>query len=78
MGDGTTSAAALQMIVAPAGATRLYLGTMDGYEWINNTGEFTVDIRTKGVPDSGSAVGMLAFVSLAMVAAAKRLAKTSK
>jgi len=29
-------------VVVPTGATRLYLGTMDGWEWRNNRGSFTV------------------------------------
>ena len=44
MGDGLTSGSAVQEIVAPVGATRLYLGTMDGFEWSNNTGAFEVTI----------------------------------
>ena len=28
----------------PPGATRLYLGIMDGYEWNNNKGAFTVTV----------------------------------
>jgi hypothetical protein len=44
MGDGLTNLSVAQTIVAPAGATRLYLGTMDGYGWNDNTGSFVVDI----------------------------------
>jgi len=29
----------------PSGATRLFLGVMDGYEWNNNTGEYRVSYR---------------------------------
>lgn len=36
--DGVT----LQSFVVPAGATRLYLGTMDGYDWYNNDGSLDV------------------------------------
>ncbi len=38
-GDGTR-----QLFVVPAGATRLFLGTSDGFGWFNNTGEFSVSI----------------------------------
>jgi hypothetical protein len=44
MGDGLTSSLVAQTIVAPAGATRLYLGTMDGYGWNDNTGFFEVTL----------------------------------
>jgi hypothetical protein len=40
MGDGSA-----QSVVVPAGATRLFLGTMDGCEWRGNTGSFTVKLR---------------------------------
>lgn len=32
-----------QMFVVPSGATRLFLGTMDGTSWNNNTGSFIVN-----------------------------------
>jgi hypothetical protein len=44
IGDGTTSLGLPQTIVAPAGATRLYLGITDGSGWYNNSGSFTVEI----------------------------------
>jgi hypothetical protein len=53
MGDGLTSGSLTQTIIAPAGATRLFIGTMDGYGWANNTGDFRVNISTSNsVPDS--------------------------
>jgi hypothetical protein len=30
----------------PTGATELFLGSMDGYQWNNNVGQFVVDITT--------------------------------
>jgi hypothetical protein len=42
MGDGVTSGSIAQTIIAPPGAERLYLGTMDGYGWANNNGAFCV------------------------------------
>src|SRR5665213_3496580 len=42
IGDGLTSAGAVQNIVVPQGATRLYLGTMDGCGWYDNLGSFAV------------------------------------
>jgi hypothetical protein len=44
IGDGLTDSAIRQSVVAPAGAARLYLGTMDIYEWSNNSGGFTVNV----------------------------------
>lgn len=53
IGDGQTNETrAVQQFTAPAGATRLYLGTMDGFGWFNNIGEFSVRI----VPAPGSMV----------------------
>jgi hypothetical protein len=50
MGDGLTDGAVAQTIVAPFGATRLYLGTMDGYGWANNIGSFDVSIAAVPEP----------------------------
>ena len=40
IGDGVTAAGTTQHVLIPAGATRLYLGTMDSCEWLNNIGKF--------------------------------------
>ncbi|MEM8986261.1 MAG: PEP-CTERM sorting domain-containing protein [Pseudomonadota bacterium] len=45
IGDGKTSADVVQQFTAPTGATRLFLGTMDGFGWFNNSGEFQVTIN---------------------------------
>lgn len=42
IGDGMTSLGAHQQIQVPTGATRLFFGAMDGSEWGNNIGSFTV------------------------------------
>jgi len=44
IGDGRTGSGALRRYLVPAKATRLYLGVMDGYEWNNNSGSFTVTV----------------------------------
>jgi hypothetical protein len=44
IGDGVTSTGTVQQFKIPPGATRLYLGPMDGYEWKNNLGSFSVTI----------------------------------
>jgi hypothetical protein len=45
IGTGTTSTGTTKTYVVPAGATRLYLGTMDGHQWSNNSGSFTATIN---------------------------------
>jgi hypothetical protein len=44
IGTGTTSGGTTKTYVVPAGATRLYLGTMDGHQWSNNSGSFSATI----------------------------------
>ena len=57
IGDGLTGTGtgAVQQFTVPAGATRLFLGTVDGIEWNNNTGGF--DVTVNGA--SGGAAGPL-------------------
>ena len=43
IGDGLRSNGEPQQFVAPPGAKKLYLGTMDGFEWNNNVGGFEVN-----------------------------------
>ena len=53
IGDGLTSGGVSQTITVPAGATRLFLATMDGFGWYNNTGSFQVQVTlptSTGVP----------------------------
>ncbi len=52
MGDGLTSGVIQQTIISPSGATRLFLGTMDGFGWFNNTGSFEVTVSAvNAVPE---------------------------
>ena len=48
IGDGRTSTGEVQQFVAPTGATRLFICTMDSYEWSNNVGGFYVTAHVKG------------------------------
>jgi Flp pilus assembly protein TadG len=48
IGDGRRDSGEVQRFVVPAGATRLYVGTMDAYEWSNNTGGFYVRAHVNG------------------------------
>ncbi len=45
IGDGRTSTGQVQSINIPSGATRFYLGTMDGVGWWNNSGSFSVQVH---------------------------------
>jgi hypothetical protein len=67
MGDGSA-----QSLVVPTGATRLYLGTMDGFGWDNNPGDFHVQFTSENVsplPDSASTLAMLsaAFAGVSLI-----------
>jgi len=48
IGDGMNSKGAHQKFVAPKGATRLFLATMDYYEWNNNSGYRVIKITRPG------------------------------
>jgi large repetitive protein len=55
IGDGLDGAALQQTVVVPTGATRLYLGTADGFEWANNQGAYAVTVTRAGhAPEPGS------------------------
>ena len=50
IGDGLTGTGtgSVQQFIVPAGATRLYLGTLDGFGWSNNTGAIDVTVNNLG------------------------------
>jgi Flp pilus assembly protein TadG len=48
LGDGKTSTGVQQQFVVPPGATRLFIGKMDGYEWNNNIGSSNVTFHRVG------------------------------
>jgi hypothetical protein len=76
IGDGLTGTGtgAVQRFIIPSGATRLFLGTMDGFEWNNNTGSFDVRVTPAGVgvPEA-SATFMMLLVGLTATLGLKRL-----
>jgi Flp pilus assembly protein TadG len=48
IGDGRNADGEIQQFVPPPGATRLFIGTWDAYEWNNNVGSFSVTIHNTG------------------------------
>jgi len=48
IGDGRTSTGEVQSFAIPSGTKRLFIGTMDSYEWNNNVGAFTLAARIPG------------------------------
>ncbi|HEX9303376.1 MAG TPA: hypothetical protein VGA31_02890 [Thermoanaerobaculia bacterium] len=76
IGDGLTGtgSGSPQTFVVPAGATRLFLGTSDGFGWFNNSGSFSVLIGVQGapptptpVPGPAAAVPTLSFPVIALL-----------
>jgi len=66
IGDGESSTGFTQTFVAPTGATRLFLGSMDGYEWNNNSGSFNVEMTV--VPEPATYAAFLGAATLGVVA----------
>jgi hypothetical protein len=75
IGNGLTSTAQPQSVIAPAGATRLFLGIMDGYGWYSNSGSFQVTVAVVPEP-SGTMISGLALA--ASLLAVRRTLKISR
>jgi hypothetical protein len=52
IGDGQTIGTIPQTFIAPAGATRLFVGTMDSYQWNNNLGSLAVTVVATNSPSA--------------------------
>ncbi|TRU82232.1 MAG: PEP-CTERM sorting domain-containing protein [Microcystis novacekii Mn_MB_F_20050700_S1] len=63
IGDGLTGtgSGAVQNFIVPTGATRLFLGPMDGFGWKGNTGSFTVTVQAVPEPSTVFGLGVLGF-----------------
>lgn len=78
IGDGLTGTGSgdVQTFFVPTGATRLYLGTTDGFQWANNAGSFEVTINsglTSSVPEPSIWMLMIAgFGALGLALRARR------
>jgi hypothetical protein len=56
--------------VVPIGATDFYMGSMDGFQWNNNSGAFNVVLSA---PDGGMTVGLLGGAMVALQAIRRKL-----
>jgi len=74
IGDGLTGRGigSVQTFLAPSGATRLFLGSMDGSGWFNNGGSQTVTINFTPAGTSNSSApepGTITLVVIGIAAA---------
>lgn len=67
IGDGLAESSQAQQVIVPADATRLFLATMDGIEWSNNIGSFTVNVTGVRVIPEPASGWLLGVAILAMV-----------
>lgn len=69
IGDGLGAGGVRQTVIAPTGATRLFLGMADGTEWNNNGGSFSVTVSalpaSTAVPEPGA--GLAVFLGTAVL-----------
>jgi hypothetical protein len=64
IGDGRTSDGRVQEFIPPAGATRLFLGTMDEWSWNDNIGAFSVIVTETNASAPPSLTIQVATVEL--------------
>lgn len=70
IGDGRTDLSQLQDFVAPAGATRLFLGSLDAWYtatgccWGDNTWDFTADVSVVPAPGAAALIAAAGLVGM--------------
>jgi hypothetical protein len=64
IGDGLTPEGVTQQFTVPTGATRLYLATMDVYNWSDNAGSFSATVTQVPEPTSGIIIASIAGLLL--------------
>lgn len=62
----------MQTFVVPTGATRLYLGVMDGYGWYNNAGNLSVTVDNVTATPEPSMFALMGLALAGLAARAKR------
>lgn len=74
IGDGMTSGNVIQQFLIPDAATRLFLGTMDGTEWVNNSGAISIHVA-QAIPEPE--IYMMLLAGLGLMAALSRRRRIS-
>lgn len=65
IGSGKTTSGEVRRFVIPQGATRLFLGPMDGFEWNNNTGFYSVIVAVERTDVNSSMYSVDSTISFA-------------
>ncbi|MEI8213742.1 MAG: hypothetical protein WCI02_16460 [Planctomycetota bacterium] len=68
IGDGSISTSEVQKFYVPDGATRLFLGTADGSQWVNNAGGFTTSITSHSQATVPEPTSLVIFTPLLLLA----------
>lgn len=72
IGDGVTSSSTVQKFYIPTGATRLFLGTADGTQWVNNAGGFNTTVTSFSSPAVPEPTSLAVFATLMLVTGGMR------
>jgi hypothetical protein len=77
IGDGLTGTGSggVQKFIVPTGATRLYLGVVDGFGWFNNSGSISVTVNSNAAVTPEPAEMSLVLIGLGAVGFAYREAR---